>query len=102
MSRGTPDTYHVNMVKLKLDIVWTGGLPNLSGLPHPPGALHLHVNRPQIIIIIIRSFSSRSLYKKKESERAFFKMLSLQIFTLLREQLEFFDQILINETSDIF
>ena len=29
-------------------------------------------------------------------------MLSLQIITLLREQLEFFDQILINETSDIF
>ena len=94
MSRGTPDTYHVNMVKLKLDIIWTGGLP------HPPGALHLHVNRPQIIIII-KPFSSRSLYKK-ESERAFFKMLSLQIFTLLREQLEFFDQILINKTSDIF
>ena len=32
---------------------------------------------------------------KKESELAFFKMLSLQIITLLREQLEFFDQILI-------
>ena len=40
-------TYHVNMIKLKWGIIWTGGLPHLNGLPHVPGVPHLHVNRPQ-------------------------------------------------------
>ena len=39
-------TYHVKVVKLKREIVWTGGLPHLSGLPHLPGVPHFHVNRP--------------------------------------------------------
>ena len=39
-------TYYVNVIKLKWDIIWTGGLPHLSGLPHLPGVPHLHVNRP--------------------------------------------------------
>ena len=39
-------TYHVNVIKLKKEIIWTGGLPHLSGLPHLPGVPHLHVNRP--------------------------------------------------------
>ena len=39
-------TYHVNVSKLKLEIIWTGGLPHLSGLPHLPGVPHLHINRP--------------------------------------------------------
>ena len=38
-------TYHVNVIKLKWEIIWTGSLPHLSGLPHLPGVLHLHVNR---------------------------------------------------------
>ena len=38
--------YRVNVIKLKRDIIWTGGLPHLSGLPHLPGVPHLHVNRP--------------------------------------------------------
>ena len=38
-------TYHVNVIKLKWEIIWTGGLPHLSGLPHLPGVFHLHVNR---------------------------------------------------------
>ena len=33
-------TYHVNVIKLKCEIIWTGGLPHLPGVPH------LHVNRP--------------------------------------------------------
>ena len=39
-------TYHVNMIKLKWEIIWRGGLPHLGGLTHLPGVLHLHVNRP--------------------------------------------------------
>ena len=41
-------TYHVNAIKLKWEIIWTGGLPHLSGLPHLPGVPHLHVNRPLV------------------------------------------------------
>ena len=44
---GSP-TYHVNVIKLKWEIIWTGGLPHLSGLPHIPGVPHLHVNRPLV------------------------------------------------------
>ena len=39
-------TYHVNVIKLKWQIIWTRGLPHISGLTHPPGVPHLHVNRP--------------------------------------------------------
>ena len=28
-------TYQVNVIKLKREILWTGGLPHLPGLPHP-------------------------------------------------------------------
>ena len=38
-------TYHVNVIKLKWEIIWTGGLPHISGLPHVPGVPHLHINR---------------------------------------------------------
>ena len=34
------------VIKLKWEIIWTGGLPHLSGLPRLPGVPHLHVNRP--------------------------------------------------------
>ena len=54
---GTPDrwgnmcpghpTYHVNVIKLKWEIIWTGGLPHLSRLPDLPGVPHFHVNRPK-------------------------------------------------------
>ena len=33
-------TWHVNVITLKREIIWT------SGLPHLPGVPHLHVNRP--------------------------------------------------------
>ena len=36
-------TYHVNVIKIKWEIIWKGGLPHLSGLPHLPGVPHLHV-----------------------------------------------------------
>ena len=39
-------TYHVNVIKLKQEIIWTGGLSHLSGLPHLPWVPHLHVNGP--------------------------------------------------------
>ena len=45
-------TYYVNVIKLKWEIIWTGGLPNLSGLPHLrglphlSGVPHLHENKP--------------------------------------------------------
>ena len=34
--KGDP-TYHVKVIKLKWEIIWTGGLPHLSGLPFLPG-----------------------------------------------------------------
>ena len=34
------------MIKLKWEIIWTGGLPHLSGLHHLSGVPHLRVNRP--------------------------------------------------------
>ena len=44
-------TYHVKVIKLKWEIIWTGGLLHLSGLPHLPGVPHLHVNRPLVFTI---------------------------------------------------
>ena len=38
--------YHVNVIKLKREIICTGGFPHLIGLRHLPGVPHLHVNRP--------------------------------------------------------
>ena len=32
--------------QIKLENIWTGGLPHLSGLPHLPQVPHLNVNRP--------------------------------------------------------
>ena len=56
MEVGTPCTgevtrnghpiYRVNVIKLKREIIWTGGLPHPRGLPHLPGVPHLPVNRP--------------------------------------------------------
>ena len=39
-------TYHVKVIKLKWEIIWTGVLPYLSRLPHLTGAPQLHINRP--------------------------------------------------------
>ena len=38
-------TYHVNVIKLKWEIIWTGWLPYVSKLPNLPGVRHFHVNR---------------------------------------------------------
>ena len=43
-------TYYVNMIKLKWEIIQTGGLLHLSGLSHRPEVLHLQVNRPLILL----------------------------------------------------
>ena len=50
-------TYHVNVNKLKWEIIWTGGLPHL------PGVIYLHLNRPldthpamQISSLVIEDF----------------------------------------------
>ena len=37
-------TYRVNAIKLKWEIIWTGGLPHLSGLSQLPGVPHLLSN----------------------------------------------------------
>ena len=39
-------TFHINVFKLKREIIWTGKLPQLSGLPHLTGVPHNLVNRP--------------------------------------------------------
>ena len=36
----------LGVIKLKGEIIWTGGLPYLRGLPQLTGFPHLHVNRP--------------------------------------------------------
>ena len=46
------------MIKLKWEIIWTGGLLYLSGLPHLHGVPHLHVNRPWAVI------ANPDIYKK--------------------------------------
>ena len=38
-------TYHVNVIKLKWENIWTGGLPHLSRLPHLPGAPQPHADK---------------------------------------------------------
>ena len=39
-------TYHVNVIKIKWEIIWKGGLPHLGGSPHLLGVPHFHVNWP--------------------------------------------------------
>ena len=39
-------SYHVNVINIKQEIIWTGGLRHQGGLPHLPLVPHLHVNRP--------------------------------------------------------
>ena len=43
----------VNVTKLKWQIIWTGRLPHLSGLPQLPRVPQLHVNRPLDLIVIL-------------------------------------------------
>ena len=57
-------TYHVNVIKLKWEIIWTGGLPHLSRLPHLPGVPYLHVNRPISGFPIITESVWKFLYRK--------------------------------------
>ena len=40
------------MIKLKWEIIWTDGLPYLSGLLHLPGIPHLHVNKALDIVCV--------------------------------------------------
>ena len=69
--------------------------------PSPPCKQAPNNKNNKMFLVWFSIKIKKKIKKKRESERAFSKMLSLQILTLLREQLEFFDQILINETSDI-
>ena len=59
-------TYHVNMIKLKREIIWTGGLPHL------PGVSHLHVNRPLVCVTggIIHARKALKLMLRKRAENA--------------------------------
>ena len=47
-------TYHVYVITIKKEIIWTGGLPHLGRLPHLPGVPPLHVNRPLTSVVAIR------------------------------------------------
>ena len=46
-------THHVNVIKLKWEDIWKGGLPHLSGLPHLRGVHHLHENRHLILMTLL-------------------------------------------------
>ena len=59
---GNP-TYHVNVIQVKWEIIWTGGLPHLSGLPHLPGVSHLHVNRPLVITLVATQTMTKGKHK---------------------------------------
>ena len=43
-------TCHVNVIKIKKEIKWTGGLPLLGRLPHLHEVPHLYQNRPLVDI----------------------------------------------------
>ena len=47
---GSKTLYYVNVIKLKGEIIWKGGLSHQSGLAHLPGVPLLHVNRPSVEI----------------------------------------------------
>ena len=56
-------TYHVNVIQLKWEIIWTGRLPHLSGLPHLAGVPHRHVNRPlRVHVTLSWYFINDTLY----------------------------------------
>ena len=38
-------TCHVKVIRIKQEIIWTGGLPHLGRLPHLPEVPHLYQNR---------------------------------------------------------
>ena len=39
-------TYHANVIELKCEITWTGGLPPPKRVTSPTHLPHLYVNRP--------------------------------------------------------
>ena len=45
--------YHVNEVKLKGEIIWTGGLPHLPGVPPPPCNQALG-NKARVDLVLIQ------------------------------------------------
>ena len=50
-------TYHVSVIQLKWEIIWTGRLPHLPGVPH------LHVNRPlRVHVTLSWYFINDTLY----------------------------------------
>ena len=51
-------TYHVNVIKIKGEIIWKGGLPHLGRLPQLPGVPHLHVNSPLKVHLITNTSSN--------------------------------------------
>ena len=56
-------TYHVKVIKLKSEIIWTGGWPYLSRLPHLTGAPHLLINRPWRGVYIRKLAAARVSYR---------------------------------------
>ena len=66
MLQGHP-TYHVKVIKLKWEIIWTGGLLHLSGLPHLPGVPHLHINRP--LVFNISDLKQPQRWRQQQEEK---------------------------------
>ena len=56
-------THHVNVIKIKQEIIWTGRLPHFGELPHLPGVPHLHVNRPLLSHYEIREIFARCQFQ---------------------------------------
>jgi len=75
-------TYHVNVIKIKWEIIWTSGLPHLSGLLHGTGVPYLYVNRSLVNIFGEQSnlpFSLKSNHKKEKSVVPQHRMIMIEI-----------------------
>ena len=72
-------TCHVNVIKLKWEIIWTGGLPQLPGVPH------LQENRPLVSWLHIMS---RIHAQSNPIARTYFKFLLSTLTTSTNWDLE--------------
>ena len=59
-------TYQVNVIKLKRESLWTGGLPHLPGLPHP--YVNRALNHTTVANAILLLLFTRCCQKTKDCE----------------------------------
>ena len=78
-------TYHVNVIKLKREIIWTDGLTHLSAL-HLPGVPHLHVKRglSANIVNILHSKDTIKFELKCTSHRVMYGLHSDSIMDVMK------------------